>query len=99
MVLGIRLDLINATDATSSADGQVLIIRMYVGAFLWPRTSRSKSIVEKLRNPECLVSVGMQRQGESVALYPSGQGGSYGPKFGGSEYTFGPDFGGSKPTL
>ena len=72
MVLGIRLDLINATDATSSADGQVLIIRMYVGAFLWPRTSRSKSIVEKLRNPECLVSVGMQRQGESVALNPSG---------------------------
>merc|ERR1712227_219742 len=44
---GIRLDLINATDATSSADGQVLIIRMYVGAFLWPRTSRSKGIIEK----------------------------------------------------
>ena len=67
------MDLLRATDASSSADGQVVIIRMYEGAFLWPRTSISKGIVAKLReDQECLVSVGMQRQGESVALNPSG---------------------------
>ena len=67
------MDLLLATDATSSADGQVVIIRMYEGAFLWPRTPNSKGIVDKLReDQECLVSVGMQKQGESVALNPSG---------------------------
>ena len=69
---GIRLDLRLATDASASADGQVIIIRMYQGAFLWPRGDRESSIVDKLRGQECLVSVGMQRQGESVALNPSG---------------------------
>ena len=70
---GIRLDLRLATDASTSADGQVIIIRMYQGAFLWPRKGgRASSIVDKLRTQECLVSVGMQRQGESVALNPSG---------------------------
>ena len=71
--LGIRLDLKLATDATSSMDGQVIIIRMYEGAFLWPRTPSFKGVVDKLRDDqECLVSVGMQKQGESVALDPSG---------------------------
>ena len=71
---GIRLDLRLATDASTSADGQVIVIRMYQGAFLWPRNNgrRASSIVDKLRTQECLVSVGMQRQGESVALNPSG---------------------------
>ena len=71
---GIRLNLPDATDATSSADGQVVIVRLYMGAFLWPKRSRhsTRSIVDILREEECLVSVGMQRQGESVALDPSG---------------------------
>ena len=38
---------------------------------MWPRRPRSSSkstIVDILREEECLISVGMQRQGESVAL-------------------------------
>ena len=67
------MNIRNATDATSSADGQVVIIRQYVGATLWPRTARSKSILDKLRDDQgCWVSVGEQRQGESVALNPLG---------------------------
>ena len=68
---GIRLMLPDATDATISADGQVVIVRLYIGAFLWPRRPRvssKSSLVDILREEECLVSVGMQRQGESVAL-------------------------------
>ena len=72
----ITLDLPDATDATTSADGQVLIIRLYVGAFLYPRRMDRPddvSLVDILRDEtECLVSVGMQRQGESVALNPDG---------------------------
>ena len=72
---GITLMLPDATDATTSADGQVVIVRLYVGAFFWPRRPRQSSkstIVDILREEECLVSVGMQRQGESVALNPLG---------------------------
>lgn len=71
---GITLALSEATDATSSKDGQVIIIRLYEGAFLWPRRNHQKdfSIVEILKEQECLISVGIQRQGESVALNPEG---------------------------
>ena len=53
---------------------QVIIIRLYEGAFLWPRRNNRKdsSIVEILKEQECLISVGIQRQGESVALDPKG---------------------------
>ena len=53
---------------------QVIIIRLYEGAFLWPRRNHQKdfSIVEILKEQECLISVGIQRQGESVALNPEG---------------------------
>ena len=71
----ISLPLYDATDATTSADGQVVMIRLYVGAFLWPRRPRyenNDSIVDILREKECLASVGMQKQGESIALSPSG---------------------------
>lgn len=70
----IRLTLPEATDASASADGQVVMIRLYVGAFLWPRRPRPEhyKMVDILREEECLTSVGMQRQGESVALNPLG---------------------------
>lgn len=71
---GIRLLLWDATDATTSADGQVVIIRMYAGAMLWPRRVRQRrDLVDILREEVCLVSVGMQTQGEGVALDPQGR--------------------------
>ena len=71
---GLRLNLPDATDATTSADGQVAIIRTYIGAFLWPRKTRNtrRTLIDILREEECLASVGMQKQGESVALNPIG---------------------------
>ena len=53
-------------------DGQVIIIRLYIGAFLWPRrpdrTNKGR-IVDILRDEDhCFINVGLQRQGESVAL-------------------------------
>ena len=68
---GIKLMLPDATDAAISTDGQVIIVRLYFGAFLWPRRPRhssKSSIVDILREEECIVSVGIQQQGESVAL-------------------------------
>jgi hypothetical protein len=68
---GIKLMLPDATDAATSTDGQVIIVRLYFGAFLWPRRPRhssKSSIVDILREEECIVSVGIQQQGESVAL-------------------------------
>jgi len=68
---GIRLMLPDATDAAISTDGQVIIVRLYFGAFLWPRRPRhssKSSIVDIFREEECIVSVGIQEQGESVAL-------------------------------
>ena len=53
---------------------QVIIIRKYSGAFLWPRRKHQEnySIVEILKQKECKISVGHQKQGESVALVPEG---------------------------
>ena len=52
------------------------MIRTYTGAYLWPRrknrTSSKNSIIDILKERECLVSVGIQRQGEGVALNPEG---------------------------
>ena len=66
-----------ATDATVSADGQVIIIREYSKAYLWPRNSgnQGKSVVDILRSnsKKCQVGVGSNRQGESVALSPDGK--------------------------
>merc|ERR1719270_757444 len=68
---GVRLRLPDTTDAAVSADGQVVIVRMYFGAFLWPRRPRDSSkstVVDILHEEPCIVSVGRQQQGESVAL-------------------------------
>ena len=66
-----------ATDATVSADGQVIVIREYGKAYLWPRNSSNygKSVVDILRSSgqKCQVEVGENRQGESVALSPDGK--------------------------
>ena len=53
---------------------QVIIIRTYGHAFLWPRRSHQKnySIVKILKQKYCKISVGHQKQGESVALVPDG---------------------------
>ena len=101
---GIRLRF-QATDATSSKDGQVryknlvlhhfqgyimhlveielaiyfflqvIIIRKYWNAFLWPRRKNQHkySIVDILKQKACEISVGHQKQGESVALAPDGK--------------------------
>ena len=71
---GITITLPDATDATISADGQVVIIRLYMGAFLWPRNAQGEQrpLLEILKEPQCLISVGLQKQGEGVALSPSG---------------------------
>ena len=43
---------------------------------MWPRrknrTKGKNSIIDILKEKECLVSVGIQQQGESVALNPEG---------------------------
>ena len=43
---------------------------------MWPRrknrTNGKDSIIDILKEKECLVSVGIQQQGESVALNPEG---------------------------
>jgi hypothetical protein len=66
----IRLPMSDTTDASMSADGQVVIIRMYIGAYLWPRrgTNQKIPLIEILREKECRVNVGMQLQGEGIAL-------------------------------
>ncbi len=70
---GISITLPSATDATISADGQVVIIRLYVGGFLWPRkVGEMRPILDILKEQQCLISVGMQKQGEGVALNPDG---------------------------
>ena len=69
-----------ATDAAVSADGQVIVIREYNKAYLWPSDSsnRGKSVVDILRSRvkgcQFQPSVGeYNRQGESVALSPDGK--------------------------
>lgn len=49
---------------------QVIIIRNYFGAFLWPRRKYrgNKSILDILKEKECVINVGTQTQGESVSL-------------------------------
>ena len=52
------------------------MIRTYTGAYLWPRrinrNNNKNSIIDILKEKECLVSVGIQRQGEGIALSPEG---------------------------
>ena len=66
----------DATDATLSADGQVIVIREYGKAYLWPRdtSNQGKSVVDILRSDDqkCQVEVGENKKGESVALSPDG---------------------------
>ncbi len=71
---GIQLSIYDATDATISADGQVIIVRQYVGAFLWPNRARplNTTVIDILKEDSCLISVGVQKQGESIGLNAAG---------------------------
>lgn len=73
---GLTLPLPLVTDASCSADGQVVIVRIYFGAFLWPRRDRrgrSQRVLDIMREQACFAPVGIQKQGESAAMDLLGQ--------------------------
>ena len=61
-----------ATDATTSKDGNVVIIREYEKAYLW-KSNSGKSVIDILRGQRCHINVGHNEQGESIALNPDGK--------------------------
>ena len=61
-----------ATDASSSSSGSRIVIRSYFTGFLWERESPHASLVETLATDPCVIPVGLERQGESIALEGDG---------------------------
>ncbi len=62
-----------ATGADMSRNGTMIVVRAYIGSWVWLREP-GESVAEALEKPPCKVEVPIERQSESIGFHSDGSG-------------------------